>query len=162
MVKKKKAQSEIVGTVLLILITIVVGGLIAAFVVPFVRDKLPEQNQNCLDVVGKVRISSGYTCYNTTFKNQSVQIHIDDIRSSIKGFKVELGGPSSKAVNILEDDHAGVYMYAGASFSIPNNTEERTYLIPSTTTPTYISVHAVLKNGKLCDASDTINEIENC
>lgn len=167
MIKKKeeiknKAQSQIIGTILLILITVIAAGLIMAFVIPFIKDKLPDKSQNCLDVVSKVRISSGYTCYNSTSKNQSVQIHIDDIRSSIKGFTIELGGPSSKAVKALEDDNSGVKMYGGGSFELPNNTEERTYNIASTTKPTYIAVYPVLKNNKLCEASDTVVDVEDC
>jgi flagellin-like protein len=158
----KKAQGDVVSTVLLILITVVAAGLIMAFVVPFIRDKLPEENQNCLDVISKVTISSGYTCYNSTNKNQSVQIHIDNIRNSIKGFTIELGGPSSKAVRVLEDDNSGVRMYGGGSFELPNNTEERTYDIPSNVRPAYISVYPVLKNNKVCEASDTVRDVEDC
>jgi len=162
MIKKKSAQSQIVATVLLILITIVAAGLIMAFVIPFVKDKLPSQNENCLEVISKVRISSGYTCYDSPNNTQSVQIHIDDIRDSIKGFVIELGGPSSKATRALEDDNSGVSMYGGGSFELPNNTEERTYNIPADTKPTYIAVYPVLKNDKLCEASDTARDVEDC
>jgi len=164
MIKKrgKRSQSQIVGTILLILITVVAAGLIMAFVIPFIREKLPDKSQNCLDVISKVKISGAYTCYNATSKNQSVQIHIDDVRNSIKGFTIELGGPSSRAVRALEDDNLGVKMYGGEVFQLPNNTEERTYLIASTTKPTYIAVYPVLKNNKVCEASDSLAEIENC
>jgi len=162
-IKSKTAQSQVVGTILLVLITVVAAGLIMAFVIPFVKNKLPEENQNCLDVISKVQISSGYTCYNSDSRVQSVQIHIDDIRNSIKGFSVELGGASSKAVKILEDDYSGVSMYDGGNFELPNNTEERTYNISSITTkPTYIAVYPILKNNKLCEASDTIRDVEDC
>lgn len=161
--KSKRSQSQMVSTILLILITVVAAGLIMGFVIPFIKDKLPDENQNCFDVISKVKISSGYTCYNSTDKNQSVQIHIDDVRNSIKGFTVELGGPSSKAVRIVEDDaHLGIYMYDGGAFQLPNNTEERTYLISSINKPTYVAVYPVLKNNKICEASDTVRDVEDC
>jgi len=162
-INSKHSQSQIVGTVLLILITVVAAGLIMAFVVPFIKNKLPEQNQNCLDVISKVRISTGYTCYSSVNTNQSVQIHIDDVRDSIKGFIIELGGPSSKSVRIIEgENHLGVVMYDGLEFGLPNNTEERTYNISSPLKPDSIAVYPVLKNNKLCDASDTVRDVENC
>lgn len=160
--KSKHSQSQIVGTVLLILITVIAAGLIMAFVVPFIKDKLPDKNQNCLDVISKVKISSGYTCYNVTNKTQQVQIHIDDIRSSIKGFTIELGGASSKAVRALQDDNLGVRMYGGGTFQLPNNTEERTYTVNVTIKPDSIAVYPVLKNNKVCEASDSLAEIEDC
>jgi len=161
--KEKRSQSQIIGAILLILITVVAAGLIMAFVVPFIKEKLPEKNQNCLDVISKVRISSGYTCYNLTNNVQLVQVHIDDIRDSIKGFTIELGGPSSRAVRVVEDDaHLGVRMYGGGGFELPNNTEERTYIIDLTNKPTYIAVYPVLKNNKLCEASDTVRDVEDC
>jgi flagellin-like protein len=161
-IKQKHAQSQIVSTVLLILITIVAAGLIMAFVIPFIKDKLPEKNENCLDIISKVTISSGYTCYNSTNISADVQIHIDDVRDSIKGFTIELGGASSKAVKVLEDDNSGVRMYGGGGFELPNNTEERTYIIDTTNKPSYIAVYPVLKNNKLCEASDTVRDVENC
>ena len=160
--KSKRSQSQIVGTVLLILITVIAAGLIMAFVIPFIKNKLPDKDQNCLDIVSKVKISSGYTCYNSVTGVQSVQIHIDDVRDSIKGFTIELGGPSSKAVKALEDDNSGVVMYGGEVFELPNNAEERTYNISINPIPTYIAVYPVLKNNKLCEASDTVRDVENC
>lgn len=158
----KRSQSQIISTVLLILLSIVVAGLIAAFVIPFVKDRLPGENENCLDVIGKVEISSGYTCYNSTNVSANVQIHIYEVRDSIKGFTIELGGASSKAIKVLEDDYLGVRMYGGGEFELPNSTEERTYIIDTTNKPDYIAVYPVLKNNKLCEASDTVRDVENC
>jgi len=160
--KSKLSQSQIIGTVLLILITVVAAGLIMAFVIPFIRDKLPSENENCLDVISKVKLSSGYTCYNASNNIQLVQVHIDDVRNSIKGFTVELGGASSKAVRIIEGNPSGVGMYGGGSFELPNNTEERTYIIDINLKPDYVAVYPVLKNDKVCEASDLLRDVEDC
>ena len=166
MVKKRgtKAQSQIISTVLLILITIAAAGLIINFVVPFVKEKL--SGGDCLDIISKVKISPGYTCYNETDPLRNViqvQIHIDDIRNSISGFIVELGGPSSQSIKILEDDNSGVTMYGGGNFELPNNTEERTYEISVSKKPEFIKVYPVLKNNnKNCGESDSVLEIVNC
>ncbi|HJX50192.1 MAG TPA: hypothetical protein VJ438_01885, partial [Candidatus Nanoarchaeia archaeon] len=120
------------------------------------------ENENCLDIITKVKISSGYTCYNSVEGVQSVQIDIKDVRDSINGFNIELGGASSKAVKILEDDNSEVSMYDGTAFELPNNNEKRTYNISISTKPEYIAVYPVLKNNKLCEASDTVRDVENC
>jgi len=162
--KSEKAQSQIVGTVLLILITVIAAGLIMSFTVPFIKEKL--SSGDCLDVLNKVKIRDGYTCYNSTngINSTNVQIHIDEVRDLIKGFYVELGGPSSKTMKVLLADHPNVVMYGGGNFELPNNTEERTYILYANTLykPTYIAVYPVLKNTKVCDASSTILEIDYC
>ncbi|MFA7708062.1 MAG: archaellin/type IV pilin N-terminal domain-containing protein [Candidatus Pacearchaeota archaeon] len=161
--KDEKAQSEIIGTVLLILITIVVAGIIMAFIIPYIKEKLPAEGESCLDIITKVKIKTEYTCYNSSSNFTQVQIHIDDIRDSIKGFTVELGGPSSKSVKILEDEHSLVEMYGGGEFELPNNTEERTYILnQKTQKPDYIAVYSVLNNKKVCEASGTLTEVEIC
>tara|TARA_Y100000310_G_scaffold160433_1_gene160193 strand:+ start:522 stop:1007 length:486 start_codon:yes stop_codon:yes gene_type:complete len=161
MIKKRgiKGQSQIVSSVLLILIAIAAAGLIIGFVIPFVKNKL--SGGDCLEIINKVKISPRYTCYDDP-NSVLVQIHIDDIRDVIDGFSVELGGPSSKNYNILEDDHTGVSMYEGGSFELPNNTEERTYNMSVTVKPEYIKVYPILKGGKSCGEADSETDIKDC
>ena len=129
MIKKRgiKGQSQIVSTVLLILIAIAAAGVIIAFVIPFVKDKL--SGGNCLEVISDVELESRYTCYDASNNEMLVQIHIGEIRDLIGGFMVELGGPSSQNVKILEDDNSRVVMYNGDSFELPSDSESRTYNI---------------------------------
>ena len=161
MIKKRviKGQSQIVSTVLLILIAIAAAGLIIGFVIPFVKNKL--SGGDCLEVISKVEIKQGYTCYSDS-NLMSIQISIGAVRDLIKGFVVELGGASSKSVNILEDDHEEVRMYGGEGFEIPNSTESRTYNISVTVEPEYIKVYPVLKEGNTCSEADSLIEIRNC
>jgi len=72
----KRSQSQIITTILLILIGVIAAGIIMSFIIPFIKDKL--QGGDCLDVVNKIEISSGYTCYNTTddLNYTHVQVHI--------------------------------------------------------------------------------------
>ena len=48
MLKKKKALSDVVATVLIILLTVIAGAIIAQFIVPYVKDSLAESSE-CLD-----------------------------------------------------------------------------------------------------------------
>lgn len=160
---KKRGQSQIITTVILILIGITAASLIMSFVIPFIQDKL--QSGDCLDVIGHVEISSGYTCYNSSVTSNytHVQIHIGEIEDLIDGFAIELGGPSSKTFKITNDTHTSINMYGGESFELPGNNEERTYIIAeSRTKPESINVYPILKGGNACPASDSVVDIENC
>jgi hypothetical protein len=158
--KSKLSQSELVSSVLLIMLVVIVAMLIFAFVVPFVKDKL--SSGNCLDVAGKIEVSSGYTCYNESV--MQVQIHVLDVRSLIDGFSIELGGASTNNYKILNDTLiTDVRMCNSATNTEvpPSDNTERTYVITSAK-PNVIRVYPILKGGKTCDASDTVTSIDDC
>jgi len=160
MLNYKRSQSQIVSTVLLILIVITAIVLIFSFVIPFVKDKLSEGD--CLDVAGKVEISTGYTCHNGSA--MQVQVYIADIEEIIEGFSIELGGPSSKTIKIEESNGiSGVKMCnQSAVIYLPGNNEERTYVFENVNKPTLVRVYPILKGGKVCSSSDTTTTIDDC
>lgn len=156
----KKSQSEIISSVLLILLVIVAAMILFSFAIPFVKEKL--SSGDCLDVAGKIEISSGYTCYNGTV--MQVQIHVLEIRDLIKGVSIELGGASTNNFKIINATTiTGVSLCNGSQrLEVPpaDNTE-RTYVITSPR-PNIIRVYPILKGGKICEASDTLTEINDC
>ena len=81
----RAGQSEIITTVLLILLSIVGITIIMSFAIPFVKDQLA--SGDCLDVVDEIKISSNkaYTCYDAAAGSMRVQIHYSD-NSSLGGF----------------------------------------------------------------------------
>jgi flagellin-like protein len=158
--KKRKSQSAIISSVLLILLVVVATMLIFAFVLPFVKERL--SSGDCLDVIGKIEISSGYTCYNGTA--MQVQIHILEVRDLINGFSIELGGASTDNYKINSSTSiSGVSMCNGSSIlRMPSaDNTESTYIIKGAK-PNIIRVYPILKGGKVCDASDIITEISDC
>lgn len=159
--RRNRAQSQIVSTVILILITIVAAGLIIGFIIPFVKDKL--SGGDCLDIINQVEISSGYTCYDDSGVDNytQVQIHIGPVRNLIDGFIVELGGASSKSFKILENDNSDVSMYNNENFSLPNDAEERTYILNIFSKPDYIKVYPVLRGDKYCGEADSVLSIDD-
>ncbi len=166
LLKCKRSQSEIVSSVLLILLVIIGTMLIFAFVVPFVKEKL--SSGDCLNVAGKIEISSGYTCYNDdpTNKKMQVQVHILNIRSLIDGFSIELGGASTDNYRIDSTTLSGITGVSMCNGSTtleipPADNTERTYVITAAK-PDVVRVYPILKGGKACEASDTITEIEDC
>jgi|SRR3989344_1308821 len=62
----KKGVSPVIATVLLLVLTIVIGGIIFSVVIPFVKDSLGD-SKVCLDVLQGVEFpESKFNCYNRT------------------------------------------------------------------------------------------------
>ena len=163
--KSKRSQSQVVGTVLLILIVIATITIISAFAIPFVKEQL--SNSDCFKLVGKMEIKNNmqYTCYNSTSKEMLVQIHIADIVDKIDGFSIEIGGASTENFEITSDySSLDVSMYTSGGVEIPGKNEERTYVIKNIQElPQSINLYAILKNGKTCDEpAYSVNSVENC
>ncbi len=164
----KKAQSQIVASVLLILIVIATVVIIMNFVIPFVRNQL--SGADCLDVTGKVSIQNNpkYTCIDDN--EVSVQVHVGDINESLGGFMIELGGASSMSFEIRNEetgvDGDGVRMYEKTDvepLELPGKNEERTYVIVyEGGYVDFIKVYPILLNDKTCDSSDIVNNIGQC
>lgn len=160
LLNSKCSQSAIISSVLLILLVVVATMLIFAFVLPFVKERL--SSGDCLDVTGKIEISSGYTCYNGTA--MQVQVHILEIRNLIDGFSIELGGASTNNYKILNNTVVTKVKMCNGIQTLevpPSDNTERTYVINGTK-PNVIRIYPILKGGKTCDASDSITEISDC
>jgi len=164
MEKNKKGQSQIVSTVLLILLVIATVVIVMGFVIPFVKDKLA--SGACLDVAGKIEISSGYTCYDVGDSEMQVQIGIEDIRELIDGFTIELGGASSESFRIENNTQVtDVNMFNGNPILElpPKDNTGRTYVISNIfDEPDFIEVYPILKGGKVCGGTSPVTSIEVC
>ncbi len=165
LLNSKRSQSQIIGSVLLILLVLISAMIIMAFVVPFVKNKL--SGTECLDVIDKFQIKNNptYTCYDLSSTNMNVQVHVGDVQNLTKGFQinVEFGG-SSKAVSVFPGTTDDVIMYEGSSdIELPGKNEERTYVISGIDSlPDSISVYPILKDDKSCEVSDVLNNVVNC
>lgn len=167
MKKSKKAQGEIIGAVILILIVVTISIIVLTFVVPFVRERLA--GTGCFDLSGQISFSDNtkYTCYKENpgaDSEVSLQIHVGDVKD-FEGFIIELGGATSKSIEIKEGvtiSDPEVKMFSGATtLKLPGKNEERTYTIKHEP-PDYVRLYPILKGGKTCDVSDTISKLEIC
>lgn len=165
----KRSQSEVVTTVLLILVTIVAVTIITAFAIPFVRNQISKSD--CLSVSGDDKIgivdSIEYTCFNqsTTGSNGDmfIQIHIGDVYDKINGFSIELGGATTNNYDITKDSSSeGVDSYSSGGVEVPKKNEERTYRIAVTEIPQTVKVYPILANGETCDYSDSLTSVPAC
>ncbi|MEK0338030.1 MAG: archaellin/type IV pilin N-terminal domain-containing protein, partial [Nitrosopumilus sp.] len=77
--KDRKGMSAVIATLLLMLLTIVLVGVIWTVVTNLVDRELSE-SQNCLNIFEKVALNDQYTCYtNTTTNEFQFSLSISDI-----------------------------------------------------------------------------------
>jgi len=156
----KRGQSQIVSSVLLILLVVTAVVLIFSFVIPFVKDKL--SSGDCLEVAGKIDLGPTYTCYNGS--DMQVQVKIQDISDLIDGFSIELGGASTDNFKIINNTQVtGVKMCnQDLDLELPQKDNTgRTYVI-NVAKPDIVSVYPILKGGKTCGVPASITTIDDC
>ena len=158
----KKSQSEIITSVLLILIVMALAVIILNFSTGFVKEKLSDTS--CFDAVGKINFvsSTKYTCL-VNANQIFLKVHLGDVKS-ISGLLISIGGANTKSINIVDEGTiSGVKMYGSTSstLQLPKKNEERTYVIDVTSVPESIKINAIV-NEKVCDTSDTINSLVAC
>ena len=170
-IKNNKAQSEIMGTVILILIVVSISIILFTFAVPFVKERLA--GTDCFNVINQVSFSdSKYTCFDNkndvdaTNDEINLQVHFGELNESLEGFLVELGGATSRSIEIKEGNinNDGVWMFNSGDtdpLKLPGKNEERTYVILNEY-PDYIRIYPVLNGGKTCDVSDIIDKLAVC
>lgn len=162
----KKAQSEVISTVLMILIGIIAVSIIAVFAINFVNEK--KNSAKCFDTIDLVIIENNptYNCYNSSELGQRVQIHFSDANSTLEGIKIELGGSNTKGYTITSTSHSpNVTMFSNPNdpVELPGDNEERTYKIKGVSSkPDVIRVYPILRGGKICQSSSTLKEIGEC
>lgn len=169
---QKKAQSEIISTVLLILIAITAIVVVSSFVIPFIKKQL--SGTSCLDVSGKIEIKNNpaYTCYKDG--ELRVQVHMGDTGNKTKGFQlsIEAGGSTNSFKIIPEASLENIRMYGEEipeaalpwpALKLPGAEEEKTYIISGLTAkPDSINVYPILEDDQVCGASDTLTTIPPC
>ena len=165
----KKAQSQIVTAVLLILIVIALAVVVLNFSMNFVKDKL--SGTGCFEAVDKVTFtnSKDYTCIDTKgtpTKDDDVlnlQVHIGDINESISGFLIETGGATTISREIKGGKVDNVTMYDGSkTLELPGKNEERTYIFSLKSYPETVKIYPILTDGQVCEASDILEKIILC
>jgi len=161
-----RSQSEVVSTVLMILISVIAITIIAVFVVNFVKNKT--ESSKCFDVLDMVEIENNptYNCYDNINKVQNVQVHFSQANLSLDGFKIEIGGADTKGITITRTSHspeATMYENPTGPVELPGDNEERTYKVTGISTkPDILRVYPILKGGKICQSSGSMTNIGLC
>src|SRR3989344_1782068 len=103
----KKGVSEVVGVVLILLITITAVGVLTAFAIPFVKNNLKDST-NCLDVRGQVSIITEDSCYLPLEPGNlgiipKTKVKVKLGNADIEGIYIVFNDPSSKSFDIKKN-----------------------------------------------------------
>ena len=177
----KKGISTVVATVLIILLTITAASIIAAFVIPFVKDNL-DRSGVCVPYrdyfkfeevfeygIGNNRETYRFNCYYASGILYGLSISTKrrktDVIEKIDGFNIVLlRGDEREIVNVKDnvDVNSELRMLDNSrqTISIPvNGIETYVYNADATTVFEKIEIHPVLKTGEVCEESDIITII---
>ena len=145
---KKRGLSDVIATVLIIMLTVGAVAMIFEFVIPFVKNNL-EKAEVCNNIRGKITLGER-TCLNST--NTMIQIELGG-SNDVKGFLVSLSviGGDSRLFEIRDGaDLEGVSMYNGAgTVSIPGNGESKTYVFNMSSD--HVSIAPIFEKKINCD-----------
>lgn len=159
----KKGVSPVVATVLLLVLTIVIAGVVFSVVIPFVNDKLGK-SKDCLDVLDGVEFpESKFNCYDTGNTGFSVKLK----QEKISGFRVALIGSdgSSDVFNIENGDTgvSGLRMVGPTPNDIikfPSVGEQRSYVAIGKVYEK-AEISPITNSSEVCAVADVI-EFEPC
>lgn len=168
----KRGVSPIIATVMLIMLTIAAVGIIAGFLIPFVKKSLSDSTvcfsyRNYFEFEDKF----GYNCYSSDGVNY---LHAVSVKSgsdtskeaNIKGFELvfsEMGSSTKKsAVNgaSASSEIGGLRMLDETKdeIAVPQAGEMRTYVFNGgSNVYKGVEVYPVLQTGKVCEASDKVD-----
>jgi len=162
----KKAVSEVIASVLLILVVIAAAGVIYGFVMPLIKTNI-EESQKCSSAVLEIDTESGYTCYDPYENEVSVEIKRSEKDVEITGIQLQVysAGKSTSATIRNGTVVDGIREYSqtayGKNLTIPKKNEANTYVIDLSKigTPETVAVASLIKIGnteKLCGASTKV------
>ncbi len=179
-VRGSKGLSELVTTVLLVVIAIIGVSIISAFLIPFAQES-PEKSGDCFTARDHLSFSSRLgnieTCWNSSGEEVVLVVKRSQENVEINGFVISLAKPGqSKIFEIVGGkDHPDVTTISWKGFSPPyyntlNNNEtiiekgtEYTYYINTSTFSPVIGadISPILRSGDTCPITDFI-DLEPC
>jgi len=167
----RRGLSGIVTAVIMIALVIGAAAVVWAIVSNMVTDRL-EGSASCSGVFDKVTLNNRYTCYDEpemelSFSLTQEAIEVDKIIVSV------LGEGTTKSFDIpaIDDLNLREYpsgIYGSGTLGLPGSNSGESYILdwsrmmgPDAGWPDEIQIRPVI-DGKQCEVSDRILEIESC
>jgi flagellin-like protein len=158
LILNKRSQSEVITTVLLIVISIIAVILVSTYVINMIKSKLV--GTECFKTAGQLSVNlvDGFTYYDSVNDKFYVSIARGAGDFNLTGMIISAGtGPTSTAYTIKAGDAAnptsGVSMYNSTStITLPKKSETKTYQIPSAETITKVKIVPMISpSDQLCN-----------
>ena len=163
--KNRKGLSEIIGTLIVIVLVLLAAGIVWGVVNNILKDKI-KSSTSCFGNFGKITLDKKYTCYDTSTNPGKVRfslnrgdVNVDNVLISItngaetKSFKVNNNAQATDGLT---------YLNGSSIVSLPPKNGGITYTYLWTNdAPKTIQI-APMIDGQQCEVSDSITEIDNC
>lgn len=174
---KKRGVSAVVATVLIILVTIASVGIVARFVVPFVKNNLAEGSE-CVPYRGYLAIDTSFdlTCSQSSGDHINYGATVKVVgkekgERNVTGIQIVLSSRETGESNSIKalsgaassSEANGVKMYKSlGTIEIPRTGETRTYVVNAgSKTYSILEIYPILDNGRVCERSDKV-DLEIC
>jgi FlaG/FlaF family flagellin (archaellin) len=162
--KNKKGISGVIATILLIAISMAAVIIVWNVINNLLSEKL-EETESCFNIFGKVSLNSRYTCYDTTSKSLRFSLNIGDIDVEKVIVSVSSAGDTTGYELTSTGGSPGLTKYGSAGdVKLPAKNGGSTYVTAQDSfaaSPDSIQLTPVIQ-GKQCDTSDTLSEIDDC
>lgn len=147
----KKSLSDIIATVLIVMLTIAAASILFFFIVPWIKDMLAD-TKACSSIQPLISVVEGkYTCH--TQSNTSVMLKINLNEIEVSGFAISLvSAGSGKSYTITNNSQvSGVSMFNHDTILImPDKGGSETYIFDISSDS--VEVAPILANGKTCSS----------
>ncbi len=166
--KNKKGISAVVGTVIMIALTVGVVALVWAVVNNLVKENI-KSSESCFGVFDKVTLNPRYTCYNDTAGTDEMwfSINVGDIEKVDDILVAISNSGTTKSFKIIEDNPVELSYYPNRTrpVGIPGKDQGLTYIyeLPASFTqaPDRIEI-ALIIDGEVCGNIDSIEQFDSC
>lgn len=163
----KTGLSGVITVVILIALVFALVSIVWVVVNNLIKDEL-EDVESCFGVFGEVTINSRYTCYDSSSSDFQFSINIGDLDA--EEILISISGEGTvKSFTITSEDQqiANLANYKSIGFGtdqikLPGKNAGLTYVTDAfSDSPNSIEIAPII-NGKQCDVSDSLSEIDNC
>ena len=142
---EKKGVSDVIATVLLILLTLTAIGVLATILIPFVQRSL-EDSGSCLDSLESIEIVHEDSCYSTYNSETIIVIKAKNVE--IEGLYLIVENPDSKSFELINGKNYPSEITNTGQITLPQKGGgEKTYTINRVYKKIVVGV---MKNGKRC------------
>ncbi|MCL5730238.1 MAG: type IV pilin [Candidatus Pacearchaeota archaeon] len=164
--KSKRGISAIIGTLLLIVLTIALVAVVWTVVNNMVSQKIT-QSSACFGNFNSITLNNQYSCFNSSANKVQFSLNIGDV--AVDGVLVSMTGPAgSESVTITNTPTIipGLTYLGGSSgqdVQLPGKNAGKTYVYDWTGGGAANSVQiAPIVKGQQCSSSDSISSLDDC
>ncbi|MEX0921120.1 MAG: hypothetical protein WDZ62_02555 [Candidatus Pacearchaeota archaeon] len=165
-IKNTKGLSVVIGTVLLIALTLFIVAIVWGIINNIVQSET-EGASACFGSFEEVKLNQRFTCYNSSGKELHFSINVKEV--DLDGILVAISIEGSSINFELEEESSSIEnlrMYSGGEVSAPGKNSGLTYIFDLGSagfeeSPDTIRIAPKI-DGIQCEVSDTITEFESC